>query len=73
MCFLLILLPTQNSDHILRTTIINNSLRGLRFLFRMLRAQYLSWVVHQTIVRAFNRYLFPMEDIFHVFSNVCKL
>ena len=45
-------------------------LRGLRFLFRMLQtAQYLSWVVHQTIVRVFNRYLFLMKDIFHVSSD----
>ena len=37
------------------------------------RAKYLSWVVHQTVVRAFNRYLFPMKDIFHVSSNIYKL
>ena len=33
----------------------------------------LSWVVHQTIARAFNRYLFLMKDIFHVSSNTYKL
>ena len=53
-----ILLPTQNSDH-LRNIVINNSLRGLRFCFGCYgRAQYLSGVVQQTIIRAFNRYLF---------------
>ena len=35
-------------------------------------AQYLSWVDHQTIVRAFNDYLFLMKYIFHV-SNIYKL
>ena len=75
---------------ILRNTIINNSRRRLRFLLCYGRAQCLSWVVHQTIVRAFyeqhlswvvhqtivrgfNRYLFLMNDIFHVFSNIYKL
>ena len=38
----------------------------------MLRSQYLSWVVHQTIVRAFNRYLFLMKDTLHVSSNIYK-
>ena len=37
------------------------------------RAQYFSWVVHQTIVGAFKRYLFPMNDIFRVSSHICKL
>ena len=39
------------------------------------RAQCLSWVVHQAIVRAFHRYLFRMKYIyiFHVSSNMYKL
>ena len=37
------------------------------------RAQYLSWVVHQTIVRVFNRYLLLMKGIFHVSSNIFKV
>ena len=37
------------------------------------RAQHVYWVVHQTIVRAFNRYLFLMKYIFHVSSNMNKL
>ena len=36
MCFLLILLPTQKRDFILLDIILNNSLRGLHFLFRTL-------------------------------------
>ena len=37
------------------------------------REQYLSWVVHQAIVRASNRYFFRMKDIFYVFSNMWLL
>ena len=76
MCFWLILLPTQNRKTviILRKTIINNSLEAFAFCFGCCRwAQYLSWVFHQIIVGAFNRYLFLMKDVFHVSSNICKL
>ena len=65
---------------ILRNTIINKSTKEV-FVFCSGcygQAQYLSWVVHQTILRAFSRYLFPMKDtkvlsIFHVSSNIYKL
>ena len=72
----LILLPTQNRKTVilLRKTIINNSLEAFAFCFGCCRwAQYLSWVFHQIIVGAFNRYLFLMKDVFHVSSNICKL
>ena len=70
MCLLLISLPMI----VLRHTINNNSPRGLRLLFWIDgREQYLSWVVHQTIVRTFNRYLLLVQDNLHVSSDIDKL
>ena len=63
---------THTTVIILRcNTVIINSVRGLRFLFWMLRTStlfilgcspYLSWVVHETIVRACTRYIFLVND-----------
>ena len=53
---------THTEQIILRNTTINNSLRA-SFSFRMLRTSTIfTLVVHQTIVRAFNRYLFLSHE-----------
>ena len=71
MCVLLILLPTQNRDLILRNTFLNNSPRCLRFLFRMLRTSTIFVLgCSPNYYRAFRRYLFLMKDISHVSSNL---
>ena len=60
---------------ILRNTIIYNisfSASDVTDENNTLKYSYLFWVV-QTIVRAFNRYLFLMKYRFHVFSNKYKL
>ena len=60
---------------ILRNTIINNSLKRSSLSVSDVTDEHKMYlgVVHQTIVRAFNRYLFLMKGIFHASSNIYKL
>ena len=53
---------------ILRKTILNHILRGGFGCYG--QTQYLYRVVHQTIVHAFNRYLFLTKHVLHVSSNL---
>ena len=55
---------------ILRNTIINNSLERSSFSIWGVTEEHNIDLRLSTIVRAFNRYLFLMKDIFHVSSKM---